>query len=313
MSETRKIGLIGLGDVSAHHVAAINNVGGLELIAVSDVDETRNPNLSGVRFYNDYREMFGQKNMDTVVIATPHMLHTPMTLEALARGYDVMVEKPVATKVEDAQDMIQTANANGKMLIVSSHFRFSPEVQQYLRTSYEYGTIKGFEAHFSGWPDTNRQWLMQKRHAGGVWMDNGINVISVLSMFLPDLRADTAEFEYSTTGVPDRDVENHAKVNLTSNRAQGIVTVDWRSNDFNYCTMFDTAGGKIVLDHRFNEISRNGKLIYKDEDKSLIAVKRYKGVYGDFKQRMGQRRSNAGEALRDLQIVVDAYARGERK
>ena len=74
-------------DVAKYHTKAIEH-NGLELIAVSDADKSRNPNIPGVEFHPNYKEMLGG-DIDAVAIATPNHLHAPMTIDALCSGKHV--------------------------------------------------------------------------------------------------------------------------------------------------------------------------------------------------------------------------------
>ena len=74
-----KIAVIGLGDISGIHLAAILANPKAELVAVSDIDETRREIVQGVNFYTDYQEMLEQESLDCVHICLPHYLHYPVT------------------------------------------------------------------------------------------------------------------------------------------------------------------------------------------------------------------------------------------
>lgn len=299
-----RIGLIGLGDVAKYHTKAIE-YHGLELIAVSDADKSRNPNIPGAEFYQNYKGMLG-KDIDAVAIATPNYLHAPMTIDALCAGKNVLVEKPMTTNLEDAQRMIDAAKANGKILVVSYHFQFVPEVQHFLQTKGQYGNIKLFESYFVGPMHGNRPWLYKKEESGGgMWMDNGVNVISVLKLFIPDLKVREAVFEYgSRDKIQDQLVEDCAEVKLGNDNISGNAVLKWRNGELVIRTRFETEKDEIILDHVAHKIIHNGVEVFSGEDM------RYMGVYKDFIVRANSGSSNAHEALQDLKLVLDAYSKG---
>ena len=302
-----RIGLIGLGQIAKEHLQAIRHLDGLELIAVSDVDETKNPTISGVKFFGDYKKMLMDENIDAVTIASPNYLHVSMTIDALNSGKYVLVEKPMATSLEDAQRMIDAAKANGKVLVVSYHFQFVPEVQYFLQRKEDYGKIKSFETFFTCLIDPLRAWLYKKDESGGgVWTDNGINVISVLRLFIPNLTVTGARFEYGQREIiKDPHVEDWAEIHLKYEDIEGTATIDWRSREQAFKTKFQTERGAVVLDHYAHTITYNGEEVFRGKDQ------RYIRVYNDFIDRVNRGDSNASEAIQDLKLVVGAYSIGK--
>ena len=302
-----RIGLIGLGDVAKYHIKAITDIDGLELIVVSDVDSSRNPNIPGVEFCQDYKEMLSTR-IDAVAITTPNYLHAPMTIDALCSGKNVLVEKPMTTNLEDATRMIDVARANERVLIVSYHFQFVPEVQHFLQTKEQYGDIKSFKSDFVGPMHGNRPWLYKKNESGGgMWMDNGVNVISVLKLFIPNLDIKGAVFEYgSRDKIQDPLIEDGATVKLGNDYITGTAVLKRRDGELIIRTKFETEKGEIVLDHVNHKIQHNGKEVFSGKDT------RYTGVYKDFIDRLSRGDSNARAALQDLKLVLDAYSRASK-
>ncbi len=83
----------------------------------------------GTPFYTDYRQMLAEVQPDLTVIMTPHYLHAQMAIDALRAGSHVLVEKPMATQVADADRMVQTAQETGRLLAVNLQQRLRPEVR----------------------------------------------------------------------------------------------------------------------------------------------------------------------------------------
>ncbi len=306
-----KIGLIGLGQISRQHITAIQRLDGLELKAVSDVDKSRDPKILGVNFFVDYHKMFNDKGIDAVAIATPNYLHAPMSIEALRKGKHVLVEKPMTTNLEDAQSMIEAAKSSSKVLVVAYHFQFMPEIQYFLQTKKKYGRIKSFEAHFTCPIEYAEGWRLTKElSGGGVCIDNGVNVLSVLRLFIPDLNIIRATFEYEQRNkIKDPLVEDFVEIDFKCNDISGKVVVDWRSqNKAQYKTKLRTSRGEIILEHLaddqfVNTMSYEGRIVYKGQED------RYLDIYKDFIRRVNQADSNATQAFEDLRMVINAYKR----
>ena len=123
--------VIGVGAMGGNHARVYNELEGVELAAVADADIQRGESV-GRRFkvpvYGDYREMLERENLDLVSVAVPTSLHHPVTLEAIARGIHVLVEKPIASTVEQAQEMIERARQRNLHLAVGHIERFNPAV-----------------------------------------------------------------------------------------------------------------------------------------------------------------------------------------
>lgn len=123
--------VIGVGAMGVNHARVYNELEGIELVAVADADARRGESVGRrfkVRTYTDYRDMLRQEKPHLVSIAVPTSLHHAATLEALAHGIHVLVEKPIASTVEQAREMIERARDGGLHLAVGHIERFNPAV-----------------------------------------------------------------------------------------------------------------------------------------------------------------------------------------
>ena len=112
--EKIKMAVIGVGVMGSLHVKDIIASATTELAAVCDVDRPRADAIAaqyGVRAFSDYRELLAAGNLDGILIATPHYDHAPISMAAFAKGIHVLVEKPLAVHVQDAQKMIDAYQA----------------------------------------------------------------------------------------------------------------------------------------------------------------------------------------------------------
>lgn len=125
--EKQRIGVIGTS-FGMNHVQSATIVPEAKLVAACDLrDEFRAPiERMGAKFYTDYRVMLDTEKLDGVVVALPNHLHAPVAIECLERGLPVMVEKPIAGTLEDADKMIAATERTGVPLLVGHHRRFSP-------------------------------------------------------------------------------------------------------------------------------------------------------------------------------------------
>lgn len=95
----KKAAVIGLGDISPIHLAAIAGNPDIELCAVCDIDpEAGQRAPEGVPFYTDYEEMLREAKPDCVHVCLPHYLHYPVSKYFAEHGVNVFCEKPVAMR-----------------------------------------------------------------------------------------------------------------------------------------------------------------------------------------------------------------------
>jgi len=108
-SDKVKIGIVGLGNMGSVHVRHVMNLENTELAAICDIDEAMNKRITNeieVDTYDNYETMLESADLDGIIIATPHYSHPDITLAAFAKGIHVLVEKPIAVHIKDAQRMI---------------------------------------------------------------------------------------------------------------------------------------------------------------------------------------------------------------
>lgn len=122
-----RIGLVGCGFMGRLHAAALTQSPAAELAAVVDADPAAAERLaraSGARPWASLTEALREERLDGVVVATPDGAHRDAVIEAAAAGCGVLVEKPLATDLADADAMIEAADAAGVPLLVGHLLRF---------------------------------------------------------------------------------------------------------------------------------------------------------------------------------------------
>ncbi|EPQ0974323.1 Gfo/Idh/MocA family protein [Citrobacter farmeri] len=121
--------IIGGGAIHAIHAEALQQLPNVRLRAIAETDINKGRQLSALydcHFYHDYREMLWDDTIDVVHICTPHYLHKPMILAALAAGKHVLCEKPAVMHTLDVAEVeTALAHARGKLGICYQN-RFNP-------------------------------------------------------------------------------------------------------------------------------------------------------------------------------------------
>lgn len=123
------IGIIGCGNRSRAHLAALRQLPEAKIAAVSDVQSEKmaavNAGLAEpATTYMDYRELIRDHRIGIVVVATPGYLHKEMALEALRAGKDLLLEKPIALNYRDALEIVREAKRTGRIVAVGMQRRY---------------------------------------------------------------------------------------------------------------------------------------------------------------------------------------------
>ena len=123
------VAVIGAGAFGREHARVYSEVAGSHLTAICDLDETRGrleAERHGAEFVADYRQLIGK--VDAVNVVTPTETHCEIASEFLEAGTAVLVEKPIARSLDEADRMIAAAKRGGSVLQVGHLERFNPAV-----------------------------------------------------------------------------------------------------------------------------------------------------------------------------------------
>jgi len=167
--------IFGTGFIGRVHLDALRRLEGVKIAAIADpnIDVARHlgegfavPTISA-----DYREILRDSSIDAVHICTPNALHYSMAKEALEAGKHVACEKPLATSVEEAQQLVELAAQKGLRNCVCHNLRYYPLVQQ-LRRMIEAGELSEIlsvqGAYSQDWLlyDTDWNWRIDSKVGG---------------------------------------------------------------------------------------------------------------------------------------------------
>ena len=126
-----RVGVVGVGVMGSNHARVFAGLPGTELVGVADPDRkqtefvARTLNCAAVA---DVDELL-DRNIDAITIAAPTHLHRDVALACIARGVHVLVEKPIASTVEEGNEIIDAARRAGVTLMVGHVERFNPAVE----------------------------------------------------------------------------------------------------------------------------------------------------------------------------------------
>ena len=193
--------LIGCGRISPNHLAAVQaNSNHIELVAVCDlVSEKMDAVLASVgmngvkaKKYTDYQVMLRSEELDLVAVATESGSHAAIGLDCIEAGCHVIIEKPIALSIADADRLIDAATAKGVVLCACHQNRFNKSIQK-LREALDANRF-GRLLHGAALVRWNRgkayyqqaPWRGTWAHDGGALMNQCLHNIDLLRWMMGD-------------------------------------------------------------------------------------------------------------------------------
>ena len=176
-----KIGIIGLGFMGGTHAAAyqqLKSVLDFKVTAVADINREKadkTADLLGAKAYYSAQELIDQADINTADVCLPTFLHNEYASKAVAKGFNVFVEKPVCLNSKDAYSLAKQAEEKGVFSQVGQCIRFWTEYE-YLKSvidSETYGKVKHIKLRRLsprptwGW----NNWLLDAELSGGAALD----------------------------------------------------------------------------------------------------------------------------------------------
>ena len=192
-----KYALIGCGRISPNHIEAAKN-NNLDFIAMCDIipeamqEKSDRFGLHTVRKYINYKELLEREKPNLVAIATESGKHAVIALDCIAAGCNVIIEKPIALSISDADAIIKAGHDAGVIVCANHQNRFNKSVQ-YIRKALEagrFGRLSHGAAHVrwnrgKGYYD-QALWRGTWAQDGGCLMNQCIHNIDLLRWMMGD-------------------------------------------------------------------------------------------------------------------------------
>ena len=224
--------LVGCGAIAKRHVNLLGKkkIKGANLVAVCDRDAKRTKEVAdtyGISAYSDMDEMMQNEQVDVVVVLTPSGLHAKHVILLAKYGKDIVVEKPMALTLDDADEMINACDENNCRLFVIKQNRFNVPVLK-LREAHEarrlgkliLGTVRVRWARHQAYYDKD-SWRGTWQMDGGVLANQASHHIDLLEWMMGDVES---VFAKATTALANIEAEDTAIVTIKfKNGALGII------------------------------------------------------------------------------------------
>ncbi len=253
---TYRVGVIGAGSIAQEcHFPGYKKHGKANLVAFADPAVARHGEIQdqfgNLNAYDDFRDMLDQENLDVVSVCTPNKFHAENVIGALEAGCHVLCEKPIATTLKEADQMIATAKRKRKKLMIGFTHRLFRGPQRCKQLLKEKAIGKPFMirirfAHGGPYPGWAKNcWFYNKElSAGGALLDMGIHAIDLaLWLFGPMVSVSG----HAATLIKKIEVDDNAVLIVEfKNGALGYIEVGWTSKPgFGGLEIYGTEGSLI--------------------------------------------------------------------
>jgi predicted dehydrogenase len=266
MSGRIRIAMLGAGLMARTHLEAVRRLGDqAELVAIADVNgaacRAAAEEFAIEQQYADALQAAREAEADAVIICIPNSLHAPVTLAALASGKHVLVEKPMALSLADAQAMVTAAEQGRRVLMCGLSLRFSRSIRQVkaLVASGAVGTPRRVvhRRMSRGMGRDEASWFGSQAASGGILPGIGSHSIDAILWWLADEAVRVAAEVRSLN--PAMDIEDEASVLMTT-RGGALASMEF---SFNYSVGYDwaIAGDAGVLRLRGDELTVNDQRV----------------------------------------------------
>jgi UDP-N-acetyl-2-amino-2-deoxyglucuronate dehydrogenase len=320
MTEFRA-GVIGFGYMGKLHAEAFARTAGAQVTGIADPNpESQKAVPAGAQYYSDYRELLAS-NVDVVSICTPTHLHCSTTLAALESGKHVLLEKPIANDLQEADRMLEAAHRAAKTLFVGMTHRFYPELQEAKKLLDEGRIGKIVQCrdsileHF-GFLESPPWYLDKGLAGGGTVLTSGIHLVDRLRWFTGEQITHVS----GQAGNPyfGLSVEDSAQMQLRFHSGlTGQITFAWMREPHPLVCDLEVVGtkGSLVIHTWKGYELRNGQgtLVKNFYDQEPHPQKVLVGVMGEveeFLNSIRERRTpspSAEESTEALQVVMAFY------
>jgi len=222
--------MCGAGMISAAHASALGLLS-IPVVAVASRTRERAETLAarvGARAV-DYASL--PAGADIVVVQTPPARHCADTLQALASGAAVMVEKPLCTTLADADSIVAAAHSSGHGVMYAENLAYAPVVQQFVRHVRRIGPLTHLEVRASNplpsWGDfTTDDW------GGGVLFDLGVHPLAAVVLAAAPARPVSVRARLEGSPTRRHGTDEHAEVTVRFDSGlSATVIASWRAPD----------------------------------------------------------------------------------
>lgn len=267
-----RTGMIGCGYIAHKHVKTLSRFSEISLTAVCDVEQEKMKEAAAlyqiekgadceISFYKDYLDLLKDPRLDIVIISVISSLHAKITKEAIRHGKHVIVEKPLALSIKEADDVIQLADNFKKEIFVCHQLRYRPllkKIKELLEKGFlgePYMGVVSLRLHRSLDYYASSNWKGTWEKDGGMLVNQGIHLIDLLLWLFGDIQSVYGEIASRISKKETEDVA--CGIISFKNKAKGMIeanTITKPKNQGYYLSIFSERGSICIGGPGFDEV-----------------------------------------------------------
>lgn len=233
MAESLRLGVIGAGLKAADYARSWVKMPEVEFVASADVDDASRRRLADIctaagratpREFTDFRDLLGmgRAGLDAVYISTPHAFHAEQAIAVADAGFDLLLEKPMVTTVEEARTLVAATKASGSTVVIAFQGGLSPLVLDTRRRANagEFGELVSVSASiWESWSSNYRgHWKQKPAISGGGFMfDTGAHMMNTVCLLA------NADFDRVSAFMENRGLEVDVLCAVAARLASGAL------------------------------------------------------------------------------------------
>lgn len=237
-----ELAIIGYGAFGRFLHGAWRDLEGVRVTAVADENPARDP--GGVRFYRDWRRLLADPAVDIISVATPPSTHAEIACEAMLAGKHVLVEKPLATSLADADRVLDVQSRTGLVATVDFMLRFNPIVEalhSWCRDG-SFGQLRRVVVENYAQDETlgPNHWFWNSDVSGGILIEHAVHFLDIVN------GCTSASVEQVEGLSISRNERLQDRMMATVAYADGLVATHFHA--FNRPTFFEHTSMRFVFD-----------------------------------------------------------------
>jgi predicted dehydrogenase len=315
MSTPVRFAIVGCGAIADAHATAIRSNDHTDLVAAVDPDESARQKAAEAwecPAFPSVDDLLRETEVDAACVCAPPAFHRGLTQQLLDAGVDVLCEKPLAPSLADAQAMVEHAERSGRVLMVSSKFRYVDDLHEageLIRQGRIGEPIYGEVTFCAQVPVAGRWPVRPAISGGGVVMDNACHALDVLAEVLDEPISNVQAAFGPRTVSPD--VEDTAEIQFrTESGTLGRLALSWTyfSKDLDYLMIQGTKGG-IRVAWTGGLVRSHGEREWNSFGPGYDKRAAFDGLIGDFVEyaRSGRTPESIADAVRAVELIESIY------
>ena len=277
-----RVGIIGAGiQAKVAHLPTFSKIAGVEVIGIADINE-KSAKLLSKKFnipnvYTDYNDLIENDSVDLISICTPHHLHRQMAVDCALAGKHILIEKPMATTVKDADEIIRAVKENNVKLCVVQNYRLFPAIKESKRIINngrigEIISMHGYVHVFQPFGSRSSLWILREGSAG-IIEDFGSHLIDII-LYLNDFNKIKKVFAIGGNFGGNLDLIVHCQIMIEfENKSIATLDLSSISGAKEIAVFIHGTGGQLHIDVRNDFLRETHQYDTPLDDLSLTLAK----------------------------------------